>query len=76
MKTFASAFGATVDNYVDPVDATKLIDAAIAGMDDAAEAAEPRDTPALVEAGITATTRLYDRRGYNPEKSASFFATY
>jgi integrase/recombinase XerD len=22
------------------------------------------------------TTMLYDRRGYNPEKSASFFATY
>ena len=22
------------------------------------------------------TTNLYDRRGYNPEKSASFFATY
>jgi hypothetical protein len=21
-------------------------------------------------------TRIYDRRGYNPEKSASFFATY
>lgn len=24
----------------------------------------------------SSTTRLYDRRGYNPEKSASFFATY
>ncbi len=22
------------------------------------------------------TTKLYDRRGYNPEKAASFFATY
>lgn len=22
------------------------------------------------------TTKLYNRRGYNPEKSASFFATY
>jgi hypothetical protein len=22
------------------------------------------------------TTKLYDRRGYNPEKSASLFATY
>ena len=22
------------------------------------------------------TTKLYDRRGYNPEKSASFFAIY
>ena len=22
------------------------------------------------------TTKLYDRRGYNPEKSASFFANY
>lgn len=22
------------------------------------------------------TTKLYDRRGYNPEKSAAFFATY
>jgi len=24
----------------------------------------------------TGTIKLYDRRGYNPEKSASFFATY
>lgn len=24
----------------------------------------------------SSTTRLYDRRGYNPERSASFFATY
>ncbi len=22
------------------------------------------------------TTKLYDRRGYNPEKAAGFFATY
>jgi hypothetical protein len=22
------------------------------------------------------TTKLFDRRGYNPEKSASYFATY
>ena len=22
------------------------------------------------------TTKLYDRRGYNPERAASFFATY
>ena len=22
------------------------------------------------------TTKLYDRRGYNPKKAASFFATY
>jgi integrase/recombinase XerD len=22
------------------------------------------------------TTKLYDRRGYNPQKAASFFATY
>jgi hypothetical protein len=22
------------------------------------------------------TAKLYDRRGYNPEKAASFFATY
>jgi hypothetical protein len=22
------------------------------------------------------TTKLYDRRGYNPEKAASFFVTY
>jgi hypothetical protein len=22
------------------------------------------------------TTKLYDRRGYNPEKAVSFFATY
>jgi hypothetical protein len=25
---------------------------------------------------VTGTTKLYDRRGYNPEKAASFFATY
>jgi integrase/recombinase XerD len=24
----------------------------------------------------SSTTKLYDRRGYNPEKSASLFATY
>jgi hypothetical protein len=24
----------------------------------------------------SSTTKLYDQRGYNPEKSASFFANY
>jgi hypothetical protein len=24
----------------------------------------------------SSTTKLYDRRGYNPEKAVSFFATY
>ena len=24
----------------------------------------------------SSTTKLYDRRGYNPEKSTSFYATY
>jgi site-specific recombinase XerD len=25
---------------------------------------------------VPSTTKLYDRRGYNPKKAASFFATY
>ena len=32
---------------------------------------------ALIEPQMPAAKRkLYDRRGYNPEKAASFFATY
>jgi site-specific recombinase XerD len=38
-----------------------------ASLEDVQKAAGYRDP---------STTKLYDRRGYNPEKSASFFATY
>ena len=38
-----------------------------APLEDVQKAAGHRDA---------STTKLYDRRGYNPEKSASFFATY
>ena len=38
-----------------------------ASLEDVQKAAGDRDP---------STTKLYDRRGYNPEKSASFFATY
>jgi site-specific recombinase XerD len=38
-----------------------------ASLEDVQRAAGHRDP---------STTKLYDRRGYNPEKSASFFATY
>ncbi len=38
-----------------------------AQLEDAQKAAGHRDP---------STTKLYDRRGYNPEKAASFFATY
>jgi integrase len=38
-----------------------------AQLEDVQKAAGPRDS---------STTEMYDRRGYNPEKVASFFATY
>jgi integrase/recombinase XerD len=38
-----------------------------ASLEDVQKAAGHRDP---------STTKLYDRRGYNPEKSASFFAVY
>jgi integrase len=38
-----------------------------AQLEDVQKAAGHRDS---------STTKLYDRRGYNPEKAASFFATY
>jgi integrase/recombinase XerD len=38
-----------------------------AALEDVQKAAGHRDP---------STTKLYDRRGYNPEKAASFFATY
>jgi hypothetical protein len=38
-----------------------------AQLEDVQKAADHRDP---------GTTKLYDRRGYNPEKAASFFATY
>ena len=39
----------------------------VAQLEDVQKAAGHRDP---------GTTKLYDRRGYNPEKAASFFATY
>jgi hypothetical protein len=37
---------------------------------------ELRETEAQTGHRDPSTTKLYDRRGYNPEKAASFFATY
>ena len=68
MKLFAAAFGAMVNNYIDPLDPVTLIDAAIAGMD-AAPAATPRDADSLVEAAITAMVAAADQDSayLNPE---------
>ena len=52
------------------LDARHLLTTAIengAQLEDVQKAAGHRDP---------GTTKLYDRRGYNPEKAASFFATY
>ena len=38
--------------------------------------ATPDDVQRAAGHSEPGTTKLYDRRGYNPEKSASFFATY
>jgi len=52
------------------LDARDVITTALengAHLEDVQKAAGHRDP---------STTKLYDRRGYNPEKAASFFATY
>ena len=69
MKLVASAFGAMVNNYVDPLDPVTLIDAAIGGMDDTSDSAKPRDADALVEAAITAMVSAVDQDSayLNPE---------
>jgi hypothetical protein len=36
----------------------------------------PEDVQSAAGHADPSTTKLYDRRGYNPEKSASFFANY
>jgi integrase/recombinase XerD len=38
--------------------------------------AQPEDVQKAAGHRDPSTTKLYDRRGYNPEKTASFFATY
>jgi integrase/recombinase XerD len=38
--------------------------------------AQPEDMQKAAGHRDSRTTKLYDRRGYNPEKAASFFATY
>ena len=38
--------------------------------------AQPEDVQKVAGHGNPTTTKLYDRRGHNPEKTASFFATY
>jgi len=63
VKLFAAAFGAMVNNYVDPVDPANLIDTAIAGMDDTSEPTTFRDLRTLVEAGISAMVSAVDPRG-------------
>lgn len=36
----------------------------------------PRDVQKAIGNADPSTIKLYDRRGYNPEKAASFFANY
>jgi len=64
-KTLVSFTDFTKDSNVNPTEVSKK-----GGF---------RDTPKVQSAAGQAdpsTTKLYDRRGYNPEKSASFFANY
>jgi integrase/recombinase XerD len=37
---------------------------------------QPEDVQKAAGHGDPTTTKLYDRRGYNTQKAASFFATY
>jgi integrase/recombinase XerD len=61
--------GSTVAIPAHPMRATFITTALESGaqLEDVQKAADHRDPR---------TTKLYDRRGYNPKKAASFFATY
>ena len=69
VRKYASALGLNRDYSAHSMRATFITTALETGarLEDVQKAAGHRDP---------STTKLYDRRGYNPEKAASFFATY
>lgn len=69
VRRFASAIGLPRGYSAHSMRATFITTALENGalLEDVQKAAGHRDP---------STTKLYDRRGYNPEKAASFFATY
>jgi integrase/recombinase XerD len=69
VRKYASAIGLTRGYSAHSMRATFITTALENGaqLEDVQKAAGHRDP---------STTKLYDRRGYNPEKAASFFATY
>ena len=52
MKLFTAALGAAVNDYVDPVDPTKLTDAAIASLERPATATKADDIGSSVDTAI------------------------
>jgi integrase/recombinase XerD len=69
VRKFAAALGLDRGYSAHSMRATFITTALENGaqLEDVQKAADHRDP---------GTTKLYDRRGYNPEKAASFFATY
>ena len=69
VRKYVSAFGLDRGYSAHSMRATFITTALENGaqLEDVQKAAGHRDP---------GTTKLYDRRGYNPEKAASFFATY
>jgi site-specific recombinase XerD len=69
VRKYAAAIGLTRGYSAHSMRATFITTALENGaqLEDVQKAAGHRDP---------STTKLYDRRGYNPEKAASFFATY
>jgi site-specific recombinase XerD len=69
VRKFATEIGLDRDYSAHSMRATFVTTALENGaqLEDVQKAAGHRDP---------GTTKLYDRRGYNPEKAASFFATY
>jgi integrase/recombinase XerD len=69
VRKYAAAIGMTRGHSAHSMRATFITTALENGaqLEDVQKAAGHRDP---------GTTKLYDRRGYNPEKAASFFATY
>jgi integrase/recombinase XerD len=69
MRKYAAAIGLDRGYSAHSMRATFITTALENGaqLEDVQKAAGHRDP---------STTKLYDRRGYNPEKAASFFATY
>ncbi|MFL5285789.1 MAG: tyrosine-type recombinase/integrase [Rhodopila sp.] len=69
LRTYAARIGLTRGYSAHSMRATFITTALENGaaLEDVQKAAGHRDP---------STTKLYDRRGYNPERAASFFATY